>query len=121
MQTQLAYRDWTLNWNTTYIVQTQDDDIDTIRANDILDENGNVFFAAGFRDVEETDEHFLHDLSVGYEADTWGVLVGVRNVFDNEPERVDAGEGYFESANNVIGMGYDVYGRTAFVRVNKSF
>ena len=121
MQTQLSWKDWTLNWNATYIGETADDDIDAIRENDILDENGNVFFAAGFRDLEETPEHFLHDLSIGYEADSWGVLVGVRNVFDNEPERVDSGEGYFESANNVIGQGYDVYGRTAFVRVNKAF
>ncbi|MEM9178525.1 MAG: TonB-dependent receptor [Pseudomonadota bacterium] len=121
LQTQLSWRDWTLNWNATYVGQTQDDDIDALRANDILDENGNVFFAAGFRDVEETDEQFLHDLSIGYDADTWSVLVGVRNVLDQEPELVDEGEGYFTSANVVLGQGYDVFGRTAFVRVQKSF
>lgn len=121
MQTQLSWKDWTLNWNATYIGQTTDEEFqDPIREEDLLDQNGEVFFAAGFRDLAETPEHILHDLSIGYEADTWGVLVGVRNVFDNEPERVDGGN-YFTSANNVIGQGYDVYGRTAFLRVNKAF
>ena len=130
IQTQLGYRDFTLNWNANYIGETVDDDIDPLRAADIVDPRGlltpltgdpSVLFAAGFRDVEETDEYITHDLSIGYDADTWSVLLGVRNVFDERPPLVDEGEGYFTSANVVLGGGYDVYGRSVFARVSKAF
>lgn len=130
LQTQLGYRDFTFNWNANYIGKTTDDDIDAVRANDIIDPNGiitplvgnpGVVFAAGFRDVEETEEYITHDLSVGYDADTWSLLVGIRNVLDEEPPLVDEGEGYFTSANVVLGGGYDVYGRSVFARFSKAF
>ncbi|WP_293612835.1 TonB-dependent receptor [Ponticaulis sp.] len=122
LQTQLGYRDFTLNWNTYYVGKTADDDIDALRADDIVDvRTGEAVFLAGYRDVEETDEYVLHDLSVAYEQDTWSVLVGVRNIFDETPPLVDEGEGYFTSANVVLGGGYDVYGRTLFARLTKSF
>lgn len=130
LQTQLGYRDFTFNWNANYIGKTTDDDIDGLRGADIVDPNGiitplvgnpGVVFAAGFRDVEETEEYITHDLSVGYDADTWSILVGVRNVLDEEPPLVDEGEGYFTSANVVLGGGYDVYGRSVFARFSKAF
>ena len=121
VQAQLGYRDFTFSWNANYIGQTTDDDIDTIRANDVLDQNGNVFFAAGFRDVEETDSYIQHDISLLYEWDTWAIVAGVRNVFDKEPYLVDDAEGYLTSANVVLGQGYDIYGRTGFIRINKEF
>ncbi|MEM7330346.1 MAG: TonB-dependent receptor [Pseudomonadota bacterium] len=129
-QTQLGYRDFTLNWNANYIGETVDDDIDGLRAADIIDPTGQIIprvgdpsavFAAGFRDVEETDEYMTHDLSLGYDADTWSVLVGVRNITDERPPLVDEGEGYFTSANVVLGGGYDVYGRSVFARFSKAF
>ena len=80
-----------------------------------------MIFREGFRDVEETEEQFLHDISMSYDRDTWSVIVGVRNVFDKEPPTVDEAEGYFTSANTVLGGGYDVTGRSFFARVAKTF
>ena len=142
--TQLAFNDFALNHTVRYIGKTMDDDIDGLRtllADDELVRRGDgsivitndqrligtdfrtgeVLFAAGFRDVEETDEQFLHDLSLGYTSDTWSLLLGVRNVFDKEPPLVDEGEGYFTSANAVLGGGYDVRGRSFFGRIAKRF
>lgn len=129
-QAQVGYRDFTFNWNANYIGETQDDDIDALRGANIVDPNGIIMplvgdpsfvFGAGFRDVEETDEYMTHDLSVGYDADTWSFLIGVRNITDETPPLVDEAEGYFTSANVVLGGGYDVYGRSIFARFAKSF
>lgn len=129
-QTQVGYRDFTFNWNANYIGETQDDDIDALRGANVVDPNGIIMplvgdpsfvFGAGFRDVEETDDYMTHDLSVGYDADTWSFLIGVRNITDETPPLVDEAEGYFTSANVVLGGGYDVYGRSVFARFAKSF
>lgn len=142
--TQLEYGDFALNHTMRYIGETKDDDIDAVRtaladgeftrnaAGDIVVTNdvrligtdfrtGNVVFASGFRDVEETEDQLLHDISIGYTADTWNALFGVRNVFDQEPPIVDDGEGYFTSANAVLGGGYDIRGRSFFARIAKTF
>ena len=120
--TQLTFEDFRVNHTVRYIGKTMDDDIDAIRQNDVVDAfTGEVFFPAGFRDVEETDDQFIHDFSAGYAGDTWDVLIGIRNAFDKEPPLVDEGEGYFTSANAVLGGGYDVFGRSFFARLNKRF
>ena len=122
VQTQVQYADWAFNHNVRYIGATMDDDIDALRAADIVNaQNGELFFAAGFRDVEETGDQFIHDFSVQYNHDTWNATLGVRNAFDREPPLVDEGEGFPTSANVVLGGGFDVFGRTFFARVNKRF
>jgi iron complex outermembrane receptor protein len=129
LQTQLGYRDFTLNWNANYIGKNGVDNPDGVRANDIIDPNGiiipqvgdpSVVFAAGFRDVDSVDEYITHDISIGYDADTWSALIGIRNIADEQPPLVD-GRGYFTSANVVLGGGYDVYGRSVFARFSKAF
>ncbi len=125
--TTLQYNDFSLNWFARYVGSTMDDDIDPVRTaaqqaqfgTDFR--TGEVIFREGFRDVEETEEQFLHDISMSYDRDTWSVIVGVRNVFDKEPPTVDEAEGYFTSANTVLGGGYDVTGRSFFARVAKTF
>ncbi len=72
------------------------------------------------RDVYFTNDYWLHNTSVTYSHDTWVFNMGVRNVFNREPELVDTG-GVFGVRNVPIGVGYDVLGRTAFVNVSKRF
>ena len=61
-------------------------------------------------------EHFTHDASVFYFGDTWTVGVGVRNLTDQAPPRVDGFK--VGSTNNAPrGRGYDIWGRTAFVNI----
>ena len=122
VQSQVQYDDWAFNHNVRYIGSTMDDDIDPLRAADVVDIRDNsALFLAGFRDVEETGDQFIHDFSVQYNHDTWNATLGVRNAFDREPPLVDEGEGFPTSANVVLGGGFDVFGRTFFARVNKRF
>jgi len=66
----------------------------------------------------------LHSASVYYRADNWTVGAGVRNVFDEEPPRID---GYSTSyniwsvSNTPIGYGYDLNGRTFFIDLQTRF
>ena len=74
--------------------------------------------------VENT---FYHDLSMNYEADTWSFRVGVQNVLDQEPPRIDEDAGtlddpiFIDSRNVPQGVGYDRRGRTVFVALSKRF
>ena len=72
------------------------------------------------RSVDYADDHFEHDVSVGYDADTWSATVGVTNVFDETPPLIDAGVPGMRN-NVVTSAGYDVFGRSVFVSLTKSF
>ena len=73
--------------------------------------------------VLSTPPRFYHSLSVGYEFPEWGVnaRVGVRNVFDETPPMVSSNAGYLRQGNSVIESQYDLYGRTYFINLSKSF
>ena len=92
-------------------------------------ETGELFSTA---DVEvpscySVEDTFYHDLSMNYEADTWSFRLGVQNVLDQEPPRIDEDAGtlddpIFQDSRNVPqGVGYDRRGRTVFVAVSKKF
>ena len=78
----------------------------------------------GCYSVENT---FYHDLSMNYEADTWSFRLGVQNVLDQEPPRIDEDAGtlddpvFIDLRNVPQGVGYDRRGRTVFVAVSKKF
>ena len=62
----------------------------------------------------------IHQVSLSWRGDTWVVLGGIRNVFDEAPPVVDSTE--ITSANNTpLGYGYDVYGRAYFFNVLHRF
>lgn len=117
-----AWRDLELSWTGRYIGEWADDDIDDVRETPIVDaETGITFFEAGFRDVEEAEDKIYHDFSLTYARDTWEVTGGVRNAFDEQAPIVSRSEGIPNSANVVIGGGYDLFGRTFFASVTKAF
>lgn len=72
------------------------------------------------RDVGFADAYWLHSVSLRYRADTWTVLVGVSNLFDNAPPLVDSSE-VLAINNTAIGAGYNYDGREFFMSVSKSF
>ncbi|NNU15036.1 TonB-dependent receptor [Parvularcula sp. ZS-1/3] len=78
-------------------------------------------FREGFVDVDNADDWFRHDFAVNYEAETWNATIGVRNILDTPPPLVDDNEGIFNSANVPLGVGYDIFGRSLFATVTKSF
>jgi iron complex outermembrane receptor protein len=67
---------------------------------------------------------WYHALSFGYELEDLGVTArfGVRNLFNQEPPRVSsAAPDYLTLGGSVIESQYDVFGRTYFLNVSKTF
>jgi iron complex outermembrane receptor protein len=73
-------------------------------------ENGDV----NCRDVGHARNYTTYDMSVYYFGDNWTLGGGIRNFTNTNPPLVDGTE--VQSINNVvIGAGYDIFGRTAFI------
>ncbi len=72
------------------------------------------------RDYADTDNYFLHHLSLYYYGDRWTFGGGIRNLFDQEPPVVDGTE-VLAVNNTPIGYGYDLNGRTFFLNVGINF
>ena len=68
------------------------------------------------RDVGEIGNYWLHHISGSYEADTWSVQLGARNVFDEPPPQVDGSE-VWSTNNTPLGAGYDIMGRMIWLGV----
>jgi iron complex outermembrane receptor protein len=71
------------------------------------------------------DKHFgsskiYHDVSATYVRDDWSVSLGIKNMFDNEPPLITQGSGP-SRFNYVVQSTYDLYGRRAFLNLQKSF
>ncbi|WP_017932077.1 TonB-dependent receptor domain-containing protein [Robiginitomaculum antarcticum] len=72
------------------------------------------------RPVFFADSYFTHSLSVRYRGDDWNAVVGVSNILNEEPPRIDTRE-QFGISNTPLGYGYDLEGREYFIRLNKTF
>lgn len=67
------------------------------------------------RDVEWTGDYITHAVSVFYDADAWGARVGVSNLFEEAPPRVNEGPAIY--SNVPLGAGYDLHGRVLFIEL----
>jgi len=74
------------------------------------------------RPIVRADDYWNHSVSLRYTAsdDTWSILAGVSNVFDDRPPLVD-GRFVFSRSNVPLGNGYDLNGREFFVSARKTF
>ncbi|WP_126176268.1 TonB-dependent receptor domain-containing protein [Tsuneonella rigui] len=72
------------------------------------------------RDIGWAGNYFIHSASLRYTTDRWEARVGVSNIFDKAPPRVDSDE-VFSVANTPIGTGYDLNGRQFFGSVQLKF
>jgi iron complex outermembrane receptor protein len=61
-----------------------------------------------------------HDLSAIYQVDDWAVAFGIKNLFDTEPPLIQQGAGP-SRFNYVVQSTYDLYGRRAFLNLQKNF
>ena len=125
---QLAFRvdfsDYRITWQTRYIGDVEQDadliddfdDIDGISDTCGGPTRGDVLC----RDVGFADEYWNHAASLYYYGDVWTFGGGIRNVFEEEPPRVDSTE--VQSVRNMpIGFGYDLNGRTFFLNIAANF
>jgi iron complex outermembrane recepter protein len=93
------WQQWSFGWQTRYIHSMKDP----------LRDGNNAF---NYRSVRA---HVEHDLRVGYEWNNINVLLGVNDVFDEDPPYV------FSSGNNTDTFLYDVLGRYFFLQVSVDF
>lgn len=101
------YRDFRGVWQARFIAGGQDDRADT-------------FDPTAQNVIDFTDDYIIHNISVTYNPGSWALTVGVENVFDEFPNRVDD-DGTFSVRNFPVGVGYDPFGRRAFVQASKEF
>ncbi|MGB3626212.1 MAG: TonB-dependent receptor, partial [Henriciella sp.] len=112
------YGDFRFTWNTTWIGEQQQLFTDDFGAGETC--VGEAAGGVDCRDVDYLDNYFLHNASVRYNQDTWTMIVGMRNVFDEAPDRADPGE-FFEIPGTNVPFNQDFIGRSVFVNVRKSF
>lgn len=76
-----------------------------------------------FRDIT-MEAWYNHNLSVFYQQDKWDLLVGINNLFDEEPDLVSSGAaGAVSTRGNVpiSASQYSLLGRRVFARMNFRF
>lgn len=112
LRTSLSRDDWTFNYYVEYIRRT-----DLKR---FLDEETTYFgFDPAYQDIT-AERGMYHTISALYEQNKWSVLVGVRNLFNEQPPLVSSS---VQRRGNtpLASTQYDPRGRTGFVRLNYYF
>ncbi len=112
--TNFAWNNFSLDTEHRVIGKQQQDNTEADRPN--------PFFISGTpsHDLDSVGTVWYHDASVTYNADTWAMTIGARNILDKEPPLIDDGEGPNRN-NAVTSSGYDFFGRTFFVTARKAF
>ena len=124
----LDYERWRLSWSSRYLGDYRED-------GNFIDPWGHVDSPPASqtetcvgppadvlcRDVEVAPDYWVHHVSATYRRDTWRILAGVRNVFDEWPPQVDPSELWSQINNTPRGLGYDLNGRTYFLGLTFNF
>ena len=117
---------WTLFYRMRHIgevdnVNFQTGAIDTVNPDGTFAETTGVDTTADTV-VTAIDPYYVHTLSVRYEQDTWAATVGFENITDEQPPVLDENVPFTGGPTNVpLGSGYDIFGRTLFINVEKEF
>lgn len=104
--------DWTYSWFVDYIAAVSQRGF---AAQDV------TYQGVPGRRIISADPVFYHDASVRWSGDTFSILAGVSNVFDQEPPLMSTGVVTRRGNVPLSGTQYDLRGRTAFVRFTKTF
>lgn len=116
---QLRYDDFRFNWQTRWIQGST------------LQERARTGFTAHntcpnslCRPTASTNNYDVHNVSISWTPtdlmEGMRIVMGVNNVFDTMPTAVD-GTDLFSVRNFPVGVGYDVFGRTYQLSIQKSF
>ena len=104
--------DWTFSYEASYVSTTRNRDLDP------------TFTYQGYPDATRDIKagwQVLHNASVAYEQGDWGIMLGVRNLFDKAPDLISTGVGTRYGNTPLYASQYDWYGRTVFARVQYKF
>jgi iron complex outermembrane receptor protein len=112
VRTALVKGDWTYTWSMDYVGSTEN--VFTPPAT-FFGNPGPVYdFKAG--------QAIYHNVSVRYGSDDWSLLVGVNNLFDEQPPEISTGVGSTRYGNiPAFATQYDWFGRSLFARFNYTF
>lgn len=120
----LSYDDFSFNWETRFIGEGRDDEenLGEFEAGEagcrgLTDSSGE---ALKCRPLGFTEDYYLHNVGFSWKTDNYRVNVGVRNVFNDAPPKVDP-YGSSSNTNIPLGVGYDTYGRTPYINFTASF
>jgi len=118
----LGTGNWNVTWRTRYVDQFALDDDDVIQSTNRTRRDACII-SGGPDDCY--DKHFggstiYHDLSTTFNSDSWAISVGIKNLADKSPPLIKQGSGP-SRLNYVVQSTYDLYGRRAFLNVQKSF
>lgn len=105
--------DFTYSWFMDYVGATSEDVFG-------LSADTTYFGAPAWRDIV-ADERVYHDASVRWQGDGLGILVGVSNIFAEDPPLISSGVAGRRGNVPISGTQYDLRGRTGFFRVTKTF
>jgi len=122
LRTNVSTGNWTASWRARYMADFSKDAED-ITASSNFSRRSACRTQGGPTDCELLSwgsSRIYHDLSASYDRDTWSVSLGIRNLFDKSPPLIDFGEGP-ERMNYVVQSTYDLFGRRAFLNLQKSF
>ncbi|MDE2249043.1 MAG: TonB-dependent receptor, partial [Xanthomonadaceae bacterium] len=104
--------DWTYSWQGQYVSTTSSKS------------QNNVFTYQGYqgavRDIK-AGWRFYHNVSMAYDKGNWGLMFGVRNLFDKAPDLISPSAGSVYGNTPIFASQYDWYGRTFFARMNYKF
>jgi iron complex outermembrane receptor protein len=119
-QLSVKYDDFRFNWFTRLIGKGEEDWLSDPEQNEFYDGVACDGLGVQCREVAYTDDYMIHNASINYTTDNWRVAVGVRNIFNEAPPKVDP-NGSFSNTNIPLGVGYDTFGRMPYINFSATF
>ncbi|MBB1060647.1 TonB-dependent receptor domain-containing protein [Marilutibacter spongiae] len=114
LRTAFERNDWTYTWFMNYVHGT------SALGEDVVAPYFG-FPGGGYRDVT-AERAVYHGFSVRYDQPDWSILVGVRNIFDQDPPTISGGINRSVYGNvPAFATQYDWYGRTGYIQFNYKF
>ncbi len=112
VRTAFERNDWTYTWFMDYVHGTS--------ALGLSPNTTYLGYPTAVRDVV-AERVVYHGFSVRYDQPDWSILVGVRNIFDEEPPQVSSGVRTTYGNIPAFATQYDWYGRTGYVQFQYKF
>jgi iron complex outermembrane receptor protein len=106
--------DWTYFWNMRYVSKTSDSDYYGRDVYSSYRSTGKPYYAK-----QQSEMQVVHSLSVRRKYDKWSWLVGVRNIFDEQPPILSSGT--TRVGNVALNTSYDWTGRAVNVVFTRSW
>jgi iron complex outermembrane recepter protein len=106
--------DWTYSWFADLVSRTSN--VDFVTSN-----SDYTYFGRDATRKLYTEAIAYHDFTVRWRGATLTIIGGLENAFDEAPPTISTGVAQRRGNAALSGSQYDLRGRTAFVRFNKSF